>query len=56
MIYEGLNDSSENLGSMQPKSESPGSPDSANYFEFSAKILAEHEKTTKFALFAVISP
>ena len=36
---------------IQPKSESPGSPDSANYFEFSTKRLAENVKTTKFALF-----
>ena len=34
------------------KAESPGSPDSANYSEFSAKILDEHAKTSKFVLFA----
>ena len=37
---------------IHPKSESPGSPDSANYSEFSAKILDEHAKTSKFVLFA----
>ena len=38
--------------SIHPKNESLGSPDSANYFKFFAKGLAENAKTTKFELFA----
>ena len=43
-----------------PKSESPGSPDSADNFEFSAERLSENAKSIKITLFAelltVISP
>ena len=43
-----------------PKSESPGSPDSADNFEFSAERLSENAKSIKITLFVklltVISP
>ena len=41
-----------NTNIIHPKSKSPGSPDSAYCFEFSAKRLAENAKIIKFALFA----
>ena len=37
------------------KSESPGSPDSADCFEFSAERLSENAKSIKITLFAELS-
>ena len=39
-------------GGILPKSESPGSPDSADNFEFSAERLSENAKSIKITLFA----
>ena len=38
------------------KSESPGSPDSADSFEFSAERLSENAKSIKITLFAELYP